>query len=211
MANSNSISGGWYNLPAQANPGTTGEFVFVVPAAGLYSLLPSPQQLAGNDLVLAADTQGVSTNQQVAGGSFVAHPFTIKVAGLIANHTTQNWVVKIYQVPASTIAGWTSSTGSSVVGGTALCTATAASVVGGSTTKSNFNLSVQCMYDNTSKILNAQLGIGQVGGIAASTIGTLAAATAVDLGDLNFIVSFTLASGTAADKVSLTDFVIGQV
>ena len=52
-------SEGWFNLPQMANPGTTAAFAYVVPASGLVAGLPSPQQLAGNDLILSPSTQGV--------------------------------------------------------------------------------------------------------------------------------------------------------
>ena len=215
MANNETVAG-LYNFPLMANPGTTGEWAYVVPAAGVYPGYPSPVQLAGNDLVLPASTQGVPTvvytgtaSNTAAGGVLNGHPFNVRASGLFYNHVSNAATFQIYLVKAATIAAWTSSSGNVVSAslGTSLCSA-AATVTGTGTL--NWGIGVQCMYDSTSKVLNAQLHYGQIGGIAATTAGTLAAATSVTLADLNFVITFTLASGTSADKISLVEFVIDQ-
>lgn len=209
---------GFYNLPQMANPGTTAEFAYVVPVAGLYSTLPSPAQLAGNDLVAYADTQGVPVvgygntppTNTVVGGPFDGIPFKISVSGRYNSHSTQNLTVKIYQVTAATLAAWTSSTGNTLTGLNLIYSSGA--LAAGNNTKNNFTASCTAIWDNGSQKLGAVAGATLVGGtiIASGQQTTQAQVTGVGYADLNFVATFLFSSGTAADWVTPYQFVIEQ-
>jgi len=216
-------STGFYNLPQMANPGTTGEFAYVVPAAGLYAGLPSPAQFAGNDLVIPASTQGVPVvgygttppTNTVVGGPFDSIPFGIKVSGRYNSHSTQNLTIKIYQITAANIAAWTTSTGNTTTNLNLIYSSGA--LAAGNNTKNNFMAACTALWDNGSQKLGAVAGATLVGGtiIASGQQTTQTQVASVGYADLNFVVTFLFSAGTAADWVTPYQFVIdskaGQV
>ena len=210
--------GGFQNLPQMANPGTTAEFAYVVPAAGLYPSLPSPVQFAGNDLIVAPSTQGVPIvgygvtppTNTVVGGLLDSHPFGISVSGRYNSHSTQNLTIKLYQIPAATINAWTTSTGASLTGANLI--ASTGAIAAGNNTKNNFLVKATILWDSASKLLGAVTGAVLVGGlgIASGQSTTQTQVTPVTLADLNFLVTFTFSAGTAADYVTPYEFVVVQ-
>lgn len=202
MANVNTMTG-FYNLPQLANPGTTAEFVYKVPAAGVYAGLPSPIMAAGVGLVIPVDAGDVIGTALASPSALDGRPFRIRVAGKYNSHTAQNLTVKIYQVPAAIVAAGTQAT----LGNDAVIATSTASAAGG--TANNFNLEAVLNWDAASQVLNAYVN-GQIG----STLIAQAAQTAVTsvaLSGLNFLVTFTWSSGTAADLIGPFDFVAERV
>ena len=213
-------SEGWFNLPQMANPGTTAAFAYVVPASGLVAGLPSPQQLAGNDLILSPSTQGVPIvgygttppTNTVAGGPFDSIPFDITVSGRYNSHATQNLTVAVYQVTNATLSAWTSATGAVAPATAGTIIASSGALAAGNNTKNNFFLKATLIWDSGSKNLNALAASAQVGGTVIAS-GQQTAQTGIgslNINDLNFIVSFLFSAGTAADWVTPYEFVISQ-
>lgn len=190
MSQMNSFAG-FYNLPAQASTGGT-EQAYLVPAAGAYPGLPSPIMAAAVGLVISVPAD------LTANGEFDGNPFRIHVQGKVVNHASQNWTLKIYQVPATIVAAGTQKTlgNDHVIASSGALSVTAAN--------DNFDFYADMCWDSVSQNLNAVVG-GRVG----PTIVAAAAqspVTSVKNVDLNFLVTFTASSGTTADSFGAFNF-----
>jgi hypothetical protein len=194
---------GYQNLPAQTITTTT-ETALLVPAQGLYAGLPSPTLAAGAGLT-------IGFAPDIVGSIYDGHPFIVSLVGKATTGGAITFLPKIYQVPASIIAAGTQAT----VANDHVTVALAATSI--STATQNFIVEAQFLWDSTSKILNGQVIGAQINGvnIAANsgTAGTMVATTqitAVGIGDLNFMPSFTFGTANAGNIVTVTEFVIDR-
>lgn len=200
MANQNSIAG-FYNLPQVANPGTTAEFAYLVPAQGVYPSLPSPIMAAGKGLVIAVDPGDVVGSATASPAALDGRPFRIRISGKYNSHTSQNLTVKVYQVPATIVAAGTQGT----LGNDAVIVSSGALAAGSGA--NNFDVLAKLVWDSASQALNANLlQDTTVGGTAATGAAQTAVASVLQSG-LNFLVTFTWSSGTSADLIGPFDFV----
>jgi hypothetical protein len=199
MANMNTIAG-FANLPQIANPGTTGEFVYKVPAAGVYPGLPSPVLAAAAGLVIAIDAGDVVGSATASPAPMDGRPFRIRVSGKYNSHTSQNLTVKIYQVPNAIFTAGTQAT----LGNDNVIVTTSTLAAGSGA--NNFDVVAKLVWDAASKALNANLLQESTVGGTAATAAAQTAVTSVNQTDLNFLVTFTWSSGTAADLIGPFDF-----
>lgn len=200
MSQQNTIAG-FFNLPQIPNPGTTAEFVYKVPAAGVYPGLPSPTMAAAAGLCFAVDPGDVAGSATSSPSPMDGRPFKIRVSGKYNSHTAQNMTVKIYQVPLSIFNAGTQAT----VGNDNVAVATTALAAGG--TANNFDIVAKLLWDSGSLVLNANLLQESTIGGTAATAAAQTPVTAVAATGLIFMVSFTLSAGTAADLIGPFDFV----
>lgn len=208
MANQNSVAG-FYSLPAQSITGTT-ETALVVPAAGNYSLLPSPAHGAGNGLWIGAPAD-------IQYGEFDGHPFKVRVAGKVHTGGSITFLCNLYYVPSAIASADTAGTLSN---DTAVVTNAASSAFSGD---ANFLVEAEFLWDSTSKKLNGFVTSSQVNGAnvapnsgsAGTNVATTQVSTTYTAGSavslLNFIPSFTFGTGNAANSVTVTEFVIDRV
>lgn len=191
------------NLPSQAIAVNT-EVALAVPAQGLYSTLPSPSLAAGAGLA-------IGFSPDIVGSVFDGHAFKVRLVGKATTAGSYTFLPKIYQVPGSILALGTQGT----VANDHVTVVLAATTV--ATTTVNFVVEAEYLWDSTSKILNGFVTSAQINGVnIAPNAGTAATnvattqVTAVGIGDLNFMPSFTF--GTAgANSVVVTEFSIDRV
>lgn len=180
MSNMNTF-GGFYNLPAQSNSGTS-ETGYLVPAAGVYPGLPSPTQVAANILVLPALPGDVS-----GGALDLGRPFRVRVSGQINSKQSENITIKLYQVTnANFVSGFTA-----VNTGTAI--ATTGAMATGAALKFNFFLESVVQFDVTSGTMNSYFYGNSAKGTPAIIGPTIQsnAVTSAKLVDLNFYFTIT--------------------
>lgn len=205
MANQNTVTG-IYNVPAQVITGTS-ETALLVPAAGLYPGFPSPQFPAASGL-------SVSAPQDIAGGVVDLHEFKIRLVARIANPGGGNFTLKMYQVPFASL-GTISATGSVTSLG---APGSGDNVIDAGSAAAAGNPSIYAVeYQLIWSSVNATLG-GTVTGIRnASTLVSLASISAplssnvAAVSALNFMPSFTFATGNAGNFVQVSEFVIERV
>jgi hypothetical protein len=151
---------------------------------------------------------GVGNPGVFVGGSYALSsltstglPFRVRLFGFATTGTTENLTIKLYVVPAASIAGLTST---SFTGATAIATTGAVAV---NSTTGGFELEVTLLpvaESTTSVTLQGAQGASLVN----NTLVAAAAITAVTglqgETDLNFFVTSTLSAGNAADVVTLT-------
>jgi len=224
MSNMNTVNG-FYNLPKVANPGTTAEFAYPVPATGVYAGLPSPTQTAANALVLSAfpgDLPLSGSASSTAASVIDGRPFKIRVCAVYNSHSTQNLTVIFRQTPATNV-----SAGQSTSSFTSTNTVfTSGALAAGNNIQSHLVFEAQFIWDAISGRLDNYCGIGSINGTMTNSNAFVApssqvtsgggkteggTASVVGLADLNFIVTFTFASGTSADYVIPSEFVIERV
>lgn len=199
MSNANTIAG-FYNLPQYANPGTTAEFPYLVPAQGVYPGLPSPVLAAAAGLVVAVDPGDVVGSATTSPANLDGRSFVLRVTGKYNSHTSQNLTINFYEVPATIVAAGTQATLTN--DHKIASTSTLAAGSGAN----NFDVEAVLCWDAASKALNGIMpATSRVGGTAASNAAQ-SAVTSVNQQDLNFLVSFTWSSGTAADLIGPFDF-----
>lgn len=199
MANANTIAG-FYNLPQLANPGTTAEFAYLVPAQGVYPGLPSPIMAAATGLVVAVDPGDVVGTALTSPAPLDGRSFWVRAAGKYNSHTAQNLTIKFYQVPASIVAAGTQAT----LGNDHVIVTTSTLAAGSGA--NNFDVEAILCWDAASKTLNAVLPSTSRIGSTAATAAAQGAVTSVNQADLNFLVTFTWSAGTAADLIGPLDF-----
>lgn len=206
MANVNTTAG-IQNWPAQII-GTTTETALLVPA------LTNPPTVTGWPSPAFAAASGVAIGfpTDVIGAVYDGHPFLVTLIGTVTTGASLTFLPKIYQVPATIIAAGTQAT----VSNDHVVVALAATTVATATV--NFSVQAQFLWDSTSKILNGQLVSAQINGVNiapnAGTAGTSVATTqvtAVGIGDLNFLPSFTFGTANAANAVVVKEFTLDRV
>lgn len=206
MSNANSFLG-FANLPQIYNPGTTGEFAYVVPPVGLYGGLPSPSNITGDALFLSPDT---------GAGQLDGRLFKIRVAGVVSSHTSQNITFSIRQYNSTLIANGPSTSNFT---GTNVVFSSGAVSTGGPIT-SSFYFESQFQWSSVSGALQSFAGYFNVNGIGPFGAGFLSPASPVTTGtgtsqsgtagvvglrDLNFVPTFQFSLGGPADNIALAE------
>lgn len=146
------------------------------------------------------------------GQTIDGHPFEVNLVATISGNTTTNVLVNLYNVAQSSwIKGPYDSSytiGTLGSGCTNVVTGTATSGITSSVSV-NFWMKAQFVYSSVTKILGfgtaAQYLNGSVVAVSAS-----ANATGLTLFDLNFIPSFTFASG-GTNTVTVTEFSVARL
>jgi len=231
MSNQNTVAG-VYGLPKMV-VSDTNEHALVVPGptppsgvtwgpAYYETSLPSngPNPYTGFPSPAFPVNSGlcVSVPVDIAGSDFDGHPFRLRLAGVAANPGGGNLTIKLYQVPFASL-GVISASGSVTTagapgsgdnvlksGGTALTTPPS--------TATGFLYEMVVLWDSSSSILQSFVNNGYYTSTATGTLIAAAAGTNVTsisaVSALNFLPSFTFATGNAANAVTLQEFCIDR-
>lgn len=207
MPNTNTILG-FYNLPAQVITGTA-ETALLVPAAGVYPGLPSPTLPVGSGLSVAA-------LQDITGpGSGVdLQEFKIRLIARVANPGAGNFTLKMYQVSAAGVgviaaSGGVTSAGAPGTAATAIDAGSAAAAGNPSIYNVNYELLWSFANGTLGGLVNGFRNASTI--IAQATISAPNSTTVAAVSALNFMPSFTFATGNAGNSVQVSEFVIEQV
>jgi hypothetical protein len=208
MSNQNTCNG-VYNVPAQVITGTA-ETVLLVPAAGLYANYPSPQFPAGSGLSISPPNDITG-----AGSALDIHAFKLRLVAKVANPGTGNFTLKLYQVPFANLGtisatGSATSTGAPGSGDVIIHTTGTLTQANPSLIAIEFDLmwsssvarldGIVWGVNNTSTLID--LGAVSSGGLSSGV---------ATVNQLNFLPSFTFATGNAANSVQVSEFVFERV
>lgn len=213
MSNQNTVAG-VFNLPKQVITVTTEVALLVPAAAGTYPGLPSPVLAASSGLSIAP-----SPDITGAGSALDLHRFRINLFGKLANPGAGNVTVKLYQVPATGV-GVISATGSVTTAGAPGSGDVVFDALTAFTTPANptdFFVSWDILWDSAANWLHGMhQGLQNASG--SSTVIALAAVSSAGItsgvataAQLNFLPSFTFATGNAANGVTVSEYVIERV
>jgi hypothetical protein len=187
----------WYNLPAITLASTSAK-LYPVPASGLYSVLPSPAQQAGNALILPALSGDISS-----GGFLDGVHFKLALDGVANNAQSETLTFTFYQVTAAAFA--TGVTSTTQTGVNSLVTSTALTS-GAFTGKNNFTMELTLIWDSASKTLNGQSSNTNLANTAVATTHISTAPTGLAENDLNFAFSITAGTTGTGDVLGPFQF-----
>jgi hypothetical protein len=207
---------GLYNYPVATTTLTTENIVLAPTAAGLYPGFPSPTFPLSTSTYPTALILSVPPDIALS-ESWDGHPFEINVSGRLTTSATSNFLMNLYNVTnAASYAGGPSGSAykaasTSGTGVTKLLTGTATAVgTGGASV--NFNFKSQWIWDSVSKTLAlAAAPIFYQLGAAVTVTTTNATVTSIGVSDLNFTLSLTYSSSTAAPALTITEWVINRL
>jgi hypothetical protein len=207
MSNQNTVAG-FYNIPAQVITVTT-ETALLVPAAGVYAGLPSPVLPAASGLTVSPSPDIVGV-----GSTLDLRRFNVRLSGKIANPGGGNVTVKMYQVPFASLgvisaAGSVTSAGAPGSGDVAVTTFTALTTPAN---PSSFEYEVDLLWSATVNRIDGFMQGIAAGTLLAPTVISAPVTSGVTLANaLNFLPSFTFATGNAANSIQISEFVIERV
>jgi hypothetical protein len=200
MSNVNSYNGFW-NLPVYTLTDTNEHALLVPSAAGIYPGLPCPEYPASSGICIPA------TYDLPTGGTLDGHAFCIQLVGLLANPGAGNLTIKLYQVPYASL-GTISATGSVTSAGAPGSGDNNVDSIAFTTPASgHFQILWTLMWDSTVAKLDGT-HIGQVNNatVAFANVGTQLTSGVASSQALNFLVSFTFATGNAGNSVTVKEF-----
>ena len=193
---------------------TTSETPLLVPSAsGVVAGFPSPEF----PLSTTANPTGlfIGIPADIAGSVYDGHPFEVSLALKATSTATTNLLVSLYNAKQSS---FSAGSGAGTAGGYTLgtlgtgCTKIIPSTATAGLTASqsiNYWLKAQFIWDSVTKILSYTTSTAYLNG-ASVAANSPVNATAVNITDLNFIPSFTLASA-ATTTITVTEFVINRL
>jgi hypothetical protein len=206
MANVNSYNG-FYNLPVQSYNASSAEKALLVPSAGSYPGLPSPQFLAKSGLSIPA------VYDLATGGDVDGHAFKVKLIFDFVSASTETIAVKLYQVPSAVVgtigsAGSVTSAGVPGSGDTTLGTVTIGS---GSALGSGHAWVIwTLMWDSTSETVDGFYS-GAYDGTAIARTAVTQLTSVASAKELNFLPSFTFSSTGTTQNITVMEFSMEQV
>ena len=206
MSNQNTVAG-FFNIPAQVITGTT-ETALLVPAAGVYAGLPSPVLPASSGLTVSPspDITGIGSTLDV-------RRFNLRLAGKIANPGAGNFTLKFYQVPFANLgvisaSGSVTSAGAPGSGDVAVHSFAAAAAAN----PSDFTAELFLIWSSAVNRIDGSAKYYLSGAFVAEAVLSAPVTSGVTLANaLNFLPSFTFATGNAGNSVQISEFVIERV
>lgn len=207
MSNVNTMAG-FYNLPAQVISVNTEIALLVPAAAGVYPALPSPALPASSGLV-------VEFPNDLAGAMSVdAHPFKVRIAGVVKNPGAGTLTIKMYQVAQAQVgvigaAGSVTAAGAPGTGATAIHATAALTQANPSHFAMEFDLFWSSAVARLDGYVNGVQNTSTL--IAQAAISAPLSSGVAAVNQLNFMPSFTFSVANAANSVQLSEFVIERV